>query len=107
MKISVGKIKFKTGQKNQLIEQNLYVADADTEIDYMQFINNSDDVIQLNLYVQFMEEKILLINKNYNLTPNDPLKINEKIYLTKFEKIIATADKNNAVEYIINGNLIT
>lgn len=107
MKLSVGKIKFETGQKNQLIEQNLYVADADTEIDYMQFINNSDDVIQLNLYAQFMEDKILIISKNYNLSPTEVLKINEKIYLTKFEKIIATADKNNSIEYIINGNLIT
>jgi hypothetical protein len=107
MKLSVGKIRIETGQKNQLIEQVLYVADAGVEIDYMQFVNNSDDIILLNLFVQFMEEKILLITKNFNLIPNQVLKINEKIYLTKFEKIIATADKNNSVEYIINGNLIT
>ncbi len=107
MKLSVGKIKLETGQKNQLIEQNLYVANADIEIDYMQFINNSEDTVILNLYVQFMEEKLLLITKNYNLSSNEILKINEKIYLNKFEKIIATADKNNAVEFIINGNLIT
>lgn len=107
MKISVGKIKFETGQKNQLIEQDLFLSEGDTEIEYMQFINNSDDTIVLNLFVQFMEEKILLITKNYNLSSNEILKINEKIYLTKFEKIIATADKNNSVEYIINGNLIT
>ncbi len=107
MKLSVGKIRIETGQKNQLIEQVLYVADAGVEIDYMQFVNNSDDIILLNLFVQFMEEKILLITKNFNLIPNQVLKINEKIYLTKFEKIIATADKNNSVEYIITGNLIT
>jgi hypothetical protein len=107
MKLSVGKIRIETGQKNQLIEQVLYVADAGVEIDYMQLVNNSDDIILLNLFVQFMEEKILLITKNFNLIPNQVLKINEKIYLTKFEKIIATADKNNSVEYIINGNLIT
>lgn len=107
MKLSVGKIKIETGQKNQLIEQYLFLSEGNTEIDYMQFVNNSDDIIKLNLFVQFMEEKILLIAKNYNLSPNEVLKINEKIYLTKFEKIIATADKNNSVEYIINGNLIT
>ncbi|MBV6480200.1 MAG: hypothetical protein HGGPFJEG_03052 [Ignavibacteria bacterium] len=102
MKLAVGKIKT-VYAADQLVEQKLFVASADTEIEYMQFVNNTEDIVNLNLHIQFNEEKILLIQKNYNLAGGQVLKINEKMYLMQDEMLIATADKNNAVEYIVNG----
>jgi hypothetical protein len=107
MKLAAGKIaKNIYADVTYEFQQVLYEADRSVRIDQMLFVNSSNDVgCKLTLSVLYPEAEILIRPNESDIAMGDLKEITSKIYLKKYDKILAKVDVDSAVHFIINGSV--
>ena len=82
----------------------IYTATKDTEINFMQFVNEHTAAIVLNVYIEYNStQRIRIIPINYSLATSVKIAITDTYFLTEFDRIVCTASVADKVSYVING----
>ncbi len=107
MKLACGKIRKNIyADRTYEFQHVLYEADRSVRVEYMQFVNSSnEDQCKLTLSVQYPEAELLLLSKESDIAAGQMTSIRDKIYLKKYDKILAVTDKDEALHYIISGSI--
>ena len=106
MNLAHGKISLVTDPDIGSVQQVLYTAPQDVRIEYMLFVNTSaDPAFNLNLWIQYEDEIIRILRKDFIFNDSDDKEIVRYLYLKLGEKILATCSIDEAIEYHINGSL--
>lgn len=107
MRLAQGKIQQITGADTENIKQTLFDSgDYDYKITSMLFVSEDDAPVTINLWLEFGEERIYLVPKDSELTVEIYLEITSEYFLKPYEKIVATANTGNKINYIINGDRV-
>ena len=108
MKLASGKINKRVSEivqyeKQIVFKDVLYTANSETEIEYIQLVNNTANPVTFTLYIQFLDNQVLLTRQNYVLAVEDIFTFDKKLYLKEFEQILAVIETDKAIDYFIMG----
>lgn len=107
MKLAAGKIRKNIyADRTYEFQHILYEADRSVRIEYMQFVNsNKEEQCKLTLSVLYPEAELLLLPRESEIGAGLMKPVSEKIYLKKYDKILAVTDMDEALHFIINGSI--
>lgn len=107
MLLAAGKIASDINTDGIITENILFQATAPTKIIYMQFASEHSATVHLNLFAVLKTAQVRLIKKDAEIKVSDlVLQVVVEYDLQDIEQIIATADVNDVISYIITGELI-
>lgn len=106
MKLAVGKIASKPSTIDGIIaDEILFTATENTDVTFLQFNNESDADVVINVFIDFTEERIRLLPLDTTIKANEMIRVEDITYsLVADERIVAKVDTNNVITYLINGN---
>lgn len=106
MILAAGKIASDINTDGIITENILFQATAPTKIIYMQFASEHSATVHLNLYAVLKTAQVRLIKKDAEIKVTDlVLQVVVEYDLVDIEQIIATADVNDVISYIITGEI--
>lgn len=101
MTVGAGKIK-KISIDSITEEQLLYEATEQIRITDLQFVSEISDPVELNIFLICKFGQVRIIPRA-TIESDDLLQFSVKYDLEPYDKIVATAGANEAINYIING----
>jgi len=105
MKLAVGKVILVPSFDVAIADHVMYSAKRDTDITFIQLNNESKTSVIVNLFIEFIEERVRILPLDKVIDPNGMILFeNLKYSLMADEKLLVTADKDFVVTYIVNGD---
>lgn len=106
MILAAGKIASDINTDGIITENILFQATANTRINFMQFASEHSATVLLNLWAVLKTAQVRLIKKDAEIKTTDiVLQFDVQYDLEDIEQIIATANVNDVISYIITGEL--
>lgn len=106
MLLAAGKISSTINTDRIAQEVILFQATAPTKVIYMQFASEHSATVHLNLWAVLKTAQVRLIKKDAEIKVTDlVLQVDVEYDLVDIEQIIATADVDNVISYLITGEI--
>ena len=101
MKLAAGII------NSEVDNEQIYIAEYKSEVDFIQLLNEGDEDITINLFIQYDDFIVRIIEKDKVLTNEAPVKLDLGLSLEKLNAILISSNSKEPLSYIIQGHIIS